>query len=70
MECYKIELDSLIDKSKSFPEEAELKDTLTNLNKKLNSLILRTEHQISVTKVLQHFVYFHLNKIIFPLKML
>jgi hypothetical protein len=50
LECYKIELDQLIESSKAYPNEEEMKNNLTSLNKKLSSLILRTEHQIAITK--------------------
>jgi hypothetical protein len=51
LECYKIDLDTLIDSSKSYPDEEDLKNNLMSLNKKLSSLLLRTEHQIAITKV-------------------
>lgn len=50
-----MELDTLIDQSKAFPDEAELKNNLNNSNKKLSSLLLRTEHQLSVVKVIKKF---------------
>lgn len=51
LECYKIDLDSLIESSKTYPNEEELRNDLSAANKKLSSLLLRTEHQISITKV-------------------
>jgi hypothetical protein len=50
LECYKIDVDRLIESSKNHPDEEELKSNLSSLNKKLSSLTLRTEHQILVTK--------------------
>lgn len=46
-----MDLDTLIEQSKAFPEEGELKNNLGSLNKKLSSLLLRTEHQLTVVKV-------------------
>jgi hypothetical protein len=52
-----MDLDTLIDQSKAFPEEGELKNSLSALNKKLSSLLLRTEHQLSVVKVIFKIYY-------------
>lgn len=46
-----MELDTLIDNSASHPNEEELHKSLSQLNKKLSSLLLRTEHQITITNV-------------------
>lgn len=51
LECYKRDLDTLIDGSKEYTNETELENSLTLLTRKLSSLVLRTEHQIAVTKV-------------------
>lgn len=40
----------MIECSRKYPDEDELKSNLSSLNKKLSSLLLRTEHQILVTK--------------------
>lgn len=52
-----MEVDTLIEQSKVFPEEGELKNTLGGLNKKLSSLLLRTEYQLSVVKVKNIFTF-------------
>lgn len=46
-----MDLDSLLNQSNAFPDEQDLKENLNTLNKKISSLILRTEHQISVVEV-------------------
>lgn len=46
-----MELDTLIDNSSSHPNEEDLHKNLSQLNKKLSSLLLRTEHQITITNV-------------------
>lgn len=45
-----MDVERLIECSKNYPDEDELKNNLSTLNKKLSSLTLRTEHQILVTK--------------------
>lgn len=47
-----MELDTLKDNSALHPNEEDLQNNLSQLNKKLSSLLLRTEHQITITKVI------------------
>lgn len=49
-----MELDTLVDNSASHPNEEDLQKNLSQLNKKLSSLLLRTEHQITITNVNIH----------------
>jgi hypothetical protein len=50
LETYSVEMSDLITKSESTSND-DLKNNLLSLKGKLDSLILRTNHQISVTKV-------------------
>lgn len=65
-----MDLDSLVNQSNAFPDEQDLKENLNTLNKKISSLILRTEHQIFVVEVFHHNFYFKNQNLTLLIKLL